>query len=432
MSVSNIIDLLKRRGFFEEISRVLSCRYEASREIYRADRGGRTIVFRVDCAPGILSIANILSSRDVLMDLLNVKSDEELYSKLLYAINNPLKITREENFYDHYTKTETDITRLPALYFYERDGGRYFTSSIIIARDPYEEKFNASIHRIMVLEKDRCVARIVPRHLYRIVTENRRRGRETPIAICFTPNPLIELGAASQPEYGVFEMEVANRLMSGGLRICRTPIHNLPAPCECSHVIEARVSLENVAEGPFTDILMTYDIVRQEPLILVDAVYANRENIPFHIILPGGSEHRILMGIAKEADIYYAVSRVVRRVRKVRLSRGGGGWLNVYVSIEKNHDGDGKNAILAAFSAHPSAKIVVVVDEDIDPDDLEQIEWAIATRFQASRGLVIIPSTRISSLDPSSRDGLGDKIGIDATVPIAEKKRFERAKIPEE
>jgi len=431
LNTLEIIDHLRKKDLIYEINRVLSCRYEASKEISKADKEKRTVLFRVDCAPSIDSISNIISSRDVLKEFLGVRDDKELYRKISDALNNPLKITYEENFKDHYTVIENDLTKLPAIYFYERDGGRYTTSSIFIAKDPYEEKYNASIHRVMILGRDSCVARIVPRHLYRIVTENRRRSRETPVAICYTSNPLIELGASLQPEYGVFEIEVANRLMGGGLRICRTPIHNLPVPCECSHVIEARITLEDHEEGPFTDILLTYDIVRREPLIKIDSIYMNKMNYPFNIILPGGREHRILMSIGKEADIYYAVSRVVRRVHKVRLTDGSGSWLHIVISIEKNHDGDAKNAVMAAFAAHPSAKIVVVVDEDIDPDDPEQVDWAIATRFQASKGLIVVSGARLSSLDPSSKDGLGDKLGIDATTPLTEKKRFERARIPE-
>ncbi|MEM2302206.1 MAG: UbiD family decarboxylase, partial [Sulfolobales archaeon] len=152
---------------------------------------------------------------------------------------------------------------------------------------------------------------------------------------------------------------------------------------------------------------------------------------PFHTVLAGRTEHVLLMGIGKEADIYYSVSRVVRRVYKVRLTRASGGWLHALISIEKSVDGDSKNAILAAFAAHPSLKIVTVVDGDIDIDNPEEVEWAIATRLQASRGIVIIREARLSSLDPSAHNGIGDKLGIDATVPISERHRYRRARIPD-
>ncbi|MFQ5836919.1 MAG: UbiD family decarboxylase, partial [Candidatus Bathyarchaeia archaeon] len=94
---------------------------------------------------------------------------------------------------------------------------------------------------------------------------------------------------------------------------------------------------------------------------------------------------------------------------------------------------DGKNALMAAFAAHPSLKHATVVDTDIDIFDLEEVEWAIATRFQANEDLVIIPHARGSTLDPSANQetGLTTKLGIDATHPLTKpQEKFERAKIP--
>ncbi|MEM4962262.1 MAG: UbiD family decarboxylase, partial [Acidilobaceae archaeon] len=112
------------------------------------------------------------------------------------------------------------------------------------------------------------------------------------------------------------------------------------------------------------------------------------------------------------------------------LTPASGGWLHAVISIDKRHEGDGKNAILAAFAAHPSLKHVVVVNSDIDPDDLGQVEWAIATRFQADKDLIIIRNVRGSTLDPSSKDGLTAKMGLDATKPINAGLEFERGRIP--
>lgn len=115
----------------------------------------------------------------------------------------------------------------------------------------------------------------------------------------------------------------------------------------------------------------------------------------------------------------------------VRLTQASGHWLHAVISIRKSHDGDPKNAIMAAFGAHPSLKHVVIVDDDIDVDDLGQVEWAIATRFQADRGLVVVYRARGSTLDPSSvEDGMTSKVGIDATKPLGSDLRFEKARIP--
>ncbi len=187
-----------------------------------------------------------------------------------------------------------------------------------------------------------------------------------------------------------------------------------------------RVDLEVVDEGPFVDITGTYDDVRKQPVFKVERIYARRSPI-FQIVLPGGLEHYLLMGLPREPMIHRAVNQVVPRVHGVRLTEGGCCWLHGVVSITKNKEGDGINAVLAAFTGHPSMKKVTIVDEDVDIYDDRQVEWAVATRFQAHRGLVVIHNAAGSSLDPSA-EGTTSKVGIDATKPLG-KKGFDLAKV---
>jgi UbiD family decarboxylase len=159
----------------------------------------------------------------------------------------------------------------------------------------------------------------------------------------------------------------------------------------------------------------------------------HREDYVYHGLLPSGAEHRILMGLPHEVLIWEVVSKVVPKVYSVNLATGGSGWLHAAISIEKQLDGDGKNALLAAFAAHPSLKHAVVVDSDIDVFNVSDVEWAIATRFQASEDLIIVKNARGSTLDSSAdqETGLTTKVGVDATRPFAKpKEKFERAKIP--
>lgn len=342
---------------------------------------------------------------------------------MLKALSSNPRI-KEEVF--DLKKTDRDLTRLPAVKFYEKDGGRYITSSVVIAC--LEEQCNASVHRIMVLGKDKATIRIVPRHLYYIYKENLRRGKDTPIAIVIGVHPAILLASSLSPPYGVFEIGLASTLIDNTVRVSRTPTYNLPVPSTAEIVIEGRLTDQLVDEGPFVDITLTYDKVRKQPLIVIDNIYVNEDPL-FHIILPGGREHQIFMGFPREAMIWDNVRKVVPKVVKVRLTRGGGGWLHAVISIVKNVDGDAKNAILAAFAAHPSLKHVVVVDPDVDPDNLVEVEWAIATRFQAHKDLVLITNARGSTLDPSAQDGLTSKLGIDATKPLNEEK-YDKARIP--
>jgi len=159
----------------------------------------------------------------------------------------------------------------------------------------------------------------------------------------------------------------------------------------------------------------------------------HRRDHMYQALLPSGAEHKLLMGLPHETMIWEAVSEVVPTVKAVNLSSGGCGWLHAVISIDKLVDGDAKNALAAAFSAHPSLKHAVVVDTDIDVYNPDMVEWAIATRFQASEDLLVIPQARGSTLDPSAdqETGLTTKMGVDATRPLTKpKEKFELANIP--
>lgn len=169
-----------------------------------------------------------------------------------------------------------------------------------------------------------------------------------------------------------------------------------------------------------------------QPIIEVVNIMHRKDYI-YQALLPGGPEHRLLMGLPREAAIYEAVSKAVPKVKAVNLSVGGCGWLHSVISIEKQTEGDGKTALLAAFAAHPSLKHAIVVDSDIDVFNPVEVEWALALRFQASEDLIIIPNARGSTLDPSAdqEQGLTSKMGIDATRPLnVPKENFEKARVP--
>ena len=139
----------------------------------------------------------------------------------------------------------------------------------------------------------------------------------------------------------------------------------------------------------------------------------------FHTIVGGGVEHLLLGGIPREATLLEHLQRSFPSVRDVRLTRGGTCRYHLAVKIDKASHGEPKNIIMGAFGGHYDLKHVVVVDMDVDIDDPNEIEWAIATRFQADRDLVVVSGAQGSKLDPSSDHGVSAKMGIDATKPLA-------------
>ncbi len=385
--------------------------------------------------------ANLIDTRDKLYRLFNTRNDKELYSKYLKAIADGRRLleTNElfrgvanlEEAYDCTKPTPSMLKEsLPLVKYYGKDGGYYLTSTIIISgiEAGHEKTYNMSIHRMMYIGGTRFAVRVVPRHLYALYEKS---GKNLPVAILIGVHPLLLLAASTSLEFGYFELAIV-RSIRGDVRLASTPMYQLIVPEGPSIILEGMLTSEMHDEGPFVDILQVYDSIRKQPVLDIHNICLRRKPKPsLHVILPGGYEHKVLMGFPREASIYEGVSRVVPEVHGVRLTTGGGGWLNAVVSISKNTEGDGKNAILAAFASHPSLKHVVIVDKDIDIDNYEDIEWAIATRVQPDRDVVIIRGARGSSLDPSSRDGYTSKMGIDATIPLNEEPdKYRRVRIP--
>ena len=135
----------------------------------------------------------------------------------------------------------------------------------------------------------------------------------------------------------------------------------------------------------------------------------------------------------KEPTIYDEVSKVCE-CKNVLVTMGGGSWLHGIVQIKKKNPNDGKKAIEAAFNGHKSMKHVVIIDEDVDIYNSNAVEWAIATRFQGDKNLVVKPDQPGSSLDPTAKQEPGKKaltckVGVDATIPFdVDKKKYEIVK----
>jgi UbiD family decarboxylase len=173
-------------------------------------------------------------------------------------------------------------------------------------------------------------------------------------------------------------------------------------------------------EGPFPDLTETMDAVREQPVIEISAV-THREHPIYHGLLPGGLEHKLLMGMPREPTILAEVSRVAC-CTGVLITPGGASWLHAVVQIDKQGPDDGRRAIEAAFRGHGSLKHLVVVDTDVNIHDPGKVEWAIATRFQADKDLIILSGQPGSSLDPSGvhipgKKACTAKMGLDATIP---------------
>ncbi len=431
MSLRDFLKQMEARKEVLHVKDALSVKFEISSVMKGFEKCGPILLFENVKGYETKVVTNICGTRKRICDALNI-SQNELYQRLTEAWRSPRKPKIVEDAAVNEV-VENDLSKIPFLRHFEKDAGAYITSAVVYAKSVDGSVENVSVHRLQVLDKKHLAIRLVPRHLFKLWQMAKEAKNDLDVSISIGVHPAIMLAASSPVSFGVNEFEVANMLMSNALHLVKCENVNAYAPADAELVLEGKISAtKEVAEGPFVDITGTYDIQRMQPVVDIVGVM-HREDYVYHGLLPSGAEHRLLMGLPHEVLIWEAVSKVVPKVYAVNLSVGGSGWLHAIISIEKQLDGDGKNALLAAFAAHPSLKHAVVVDSDIDVCNASDVEWAIATRFQASEDLVIISNVRGSTLDSSAdqETGLTAKMGLDATRPFTKpKEKFERAKIP--
>jgi UbiD family decarboxylase len=329
--------------------------------------------------------------------------------------------------------SSNNLTDLPIVTHFEKDAGPFITSSIVYAKDEEKGNQNSSTHRLLLLDKRHMAIRMVEgRHLHKCFTYAKEHGEDLKVAITIGVHPAVSIAAAYQAAYGVDEMRIANSLLNGKLTLSASRDVKLMVPSHAEIVIEGRILHDRTHEEFMVEMLRTYDHKRMQPVFELERI-SYRDDAVYHDILPGYAEHRLLMGLPVEAKIFDYVKNVVPTTQSVHLTDGGCNWLAAVIRIRKRLEGEPKNAIFAAFAAHPSLKSATVVDDDIDPQDASAVEYAVTTRCQADKGFVIVPNVKGSSLDPSSDQAnlLTTKLGIDATATLQKPKdRFEIARIP--
>jgi len=431
MSLRGFLKQMEAKKEVLHVKDEVSPRFEVSAIMKSLERDGHVLSF--DSVRGYEArvVAGVCGTRARICTALGV-NQYGLCQRLIEAWRSPKKPSILK---DGAVKqiVEKDLSRIPVLTHFERDAGPYITSGVVHAKSVDGTVENVSVHRLQVLGRNRLAIRLVPRHLFKLWRVAKEAGEDLEVSVSIGVHPAVMLAASSPVPFGVNEFEVANALMDDGLRLVKCENVDACAPADAELVLEGRISAKKeVTEGPFVDVTGTYDVQRKQPVLEVVSVM-HREDYVYQGLLPSGAEHRLLMGLPHEVLIWDAVSKVVPKVYAVNLSVGGSGWLHAVISVEKQLDGDGKNALLAAFAAHPSLKHAVVVDSDVDVFDVSDVEWAVATRFQASEDLMFINNVRGSTLDSSAdqETGLTSKMGVDATRPFTKpREKFDRARVP--
>jgi UbiD family decarboxylase len=415
VNFKEFIDILDKSDLLIKIDKPMDPRFEIPTIMKKLD--GRPILFSNVKGSRMPVIANICSSRKLVALGLEITEDQ-IITRLADGIDSPKDPEHTDSA--EYQEFQGDLDEIPILTYYPFDGGPYIASAIVISKDP-ELGINASYHRMMKIANDKLVLRILPRHFNEFLS----RGNNE-FAICIGNTIAMLLAAAVSAELGKSEISIANAL--NPTNTVELDGHIVP---EAELVMIAEMTGETHSEGPFLDLTETPDIVREQRVAKIKKIYCKPKPM-FHGLLPGGLEHKILMGMPREPTMYREVAKVCD-VKDVLVTPGGCSWLHGAVQIKKRKPDDGKSAIYAAFAGHKSMKHVFVVDDDIDIHDPNQIEWAMATRFQGNNDMIVLDKQKGSSLDPSSNLETREttKIGFDLTIPHdRDPKDFKRPELP--
>lgn len=331
-------------------------------------------------------------------------------------------------------KTGFDIAKLlPALFHAPNDAGRYITAGIVVVKDPVTGIYNASYHRLQILGPDRVAIKLdFGRHLRLAFERAKEKGEALPVAVCIGTDLALHFTAAtmgSQMPETADELAVAGGLAGKALAVAKAVSQDIFVPAESEFVLEGKILPDEVAlEGPFGEFVGFAAPAADAPVLQITAV-THRKRPIYHVINGFGRETVMLRKYVLEASLLKVLQSAIPIVTDVEMTAGGLHRFHVVIQVKKQsrqHNGLQRNAMMAAFGALKDLDLVTVVDHDIDIRNLVDVEYAIATRMEASSDLVLIPGARGHEYVRVSNEGVRTKLGIDATVPFEDQAKFRR------
>ncbi len=324
---------------------------------------------------------------------------------------------------------DANLFELPVPTWNEQDGGPYITFPCHISKDPETGVRNAAMYRAMVHDERTLGILAAPyRHIRLHFEKARGQGRPLPVAIAIGLDPTIYATAVASFPLGIDELAMSGALRGEPVEMIPCETIPLEVPASAEIVIEGEMVPGILREeGPFGEFTGYYGDRAPQPVIEVKAI-THRKDFIFQATYTGRphNENCVVTGISNEAEIVRQCP--LPGVKRVHLTSGGGGYLHAVVSVKKPYDGYGKMVGLSVLgtTAGRTVKLVTVVDDDIDPNDLVQVDWAVTTRVRVDRDIEMIKDLSANVLDPtmtlSEKRGSSraDKMIIDATKPILE------------
>jgi len=323
------------------------------------------------------------------------------------------------------TGADADLTRLPVHLQHGKDGAPYISAAMDFAFDRAAGWTNVGLRRLMLRGRARAgIDLVAPSDLRTIYLASLARGERLPLSIVVGAHPVDYFAATMR--LPVDELGLIASLRGERLAVVKGITNDIRVPADAEWVIEGYLGEEGYreAEGPYGEFLGYYGGVKTNPIFHVTAI-TRRADAVFQTLTIGGAamsrtDTAQLAALRTEVLVWRALETAIREPVAVYAPPATGGVYNVRVAMRSRVPGEARNAIAAAFGCQANVKNVFVVDPDIDVFSDEQMEWALATRFQPHRDLVVASGFRTLPLDPSlGEETTGAKAGYDLTLPAA-------------
>src|ERR671924_1606779 len=361
-------------------------------------------------------LTNLHAGRSRLAMAIHAKP-EEMQKTYLHAMEKPIPpklVSKAPAKEVILTGDQIDLYKLPQVLHHEEDAGAYITAAISFAKDPNGDTWNCAYNRLMIKGRDTTSIHLtLAKHLWEFQRAAEARGEALPVAFAIGVHPAIAMGCLAIGSIDEDERAIMGGLLGEPLELVKCETSDLLVPAHAEMILEGEIlPHERTAEGPFGE-FTGYSLGERQREVLKVRAITHRRHVIFQDITVGHLDHLMLSTTPIEANLYRAVRAIVPTVKAVRVSAP----FTSYVSIEQRISGQAKNAILAVLGADLYMKRIVVVDHDVDIFNDRQVNWAIATRCQHDRDIVVVSNARGSDLDPSTReDGNTAKWGVDATA----------------
>jgi 2,5-furandicarboxylate decarboxylase 1 len=398
------------------------------------DQSDKALLFHDVIGYEVPVVSGIIRTRERSIMGLGCTEYGEIEQKLRHGIDHPIapryvETARHKEVIQ--VGDEVDLFKLPIPMSSIYDGGPMITAGVVIANDP-EYGLNSGIYRFMVKEKNLTGIDIVtPNNMRMYAQRAYEQGRPCPISISIGTHPIEIMGAGFRAPIGVDEMAIAGGLRGVPVELAQCETMDLPCIADAEIVLEGEILPTGWTqpEGRFGEFTRLMGGLHWNPIVRIKAITRRTDAMYYALHMPW--ENTWLAAPTRYAAIRAALKNAGVQVKDINVTLGGCAFWHAIVSIKKQA-GEGKNALIAALSVM-DLKHVVVVDDDIDVFNPTDVEWAIATRVQGDRDVIIIPGARAKPLDPSLAvmpPGVvptGAKVGIDATIGEGiPHERFER------